>query len=408
MRVVLFRRYMGNPEKALASLHTSDCPSCREVSASGREISKPTNPTYPCILNVFETIPVAQATPYPFPLAGLPGDRQERTLVMAMKILVKIMITNHPVYIAHEETLCELLGNLLVLRTYIWYRRKGWPVGHKARNFCGESEVVEIGQGIENLGWKETCGGDQFRLWSLFCTVFLFSSTSCLVNDQLRLRSPLASVRSKHHHLLHKVGEAGYLEMVDKVLDLISDHLVPYDEVMKAMCGGTLQRACGFCGKLCTVKEVLTTQVCFKVPQVVVWPTAVGLVSCNRRRCANKLGEKLKDDNQWRFVMRSNDNVHMCDNCFQGVPIQAIHRCSQCLKKQYCSQACIVEDRTKGHTREKFCRKEGEERKVKGGRGERVKKNKEQMQKGIEYREQVHREASEELVKMVESFKKNL
>ena len=30
------------------------------------------------------------------------------------------------------------------------------------------------------------------------------------------------------------------------------------------------------------------------------------------------------------------------------------------------------------------------------------------MQKGIEYREQVHREASEELVKMMESFKKNL
>ena len=87
-----------------------------------------------------------------------------------------------------------------------------------------------------------------------------------------------------------------------------------------------------------------------------------------------------------------------------------VSRCNHCRKKQYCSRACLEQDQAAGHTPAKLCRKEGEERKVKGGRGERVKKNKEQMQKGIEYREQVHREvgASEELVKMMESFKKNL
>ena len=49
-------------------------------------------------------------------------------------------------------------------------------------------------------------------------------------------------------------------------------------------------------------------------------------------------------------------------------------RCSRCLKKKYCSQACLLQDYAKGHTRETFCKTEGEEWKVKGRKAERVEK----------------------------------
>ena len=49
-----------------------------------------------------------------------------------------------------------------------------------------------------------------------------------------------------------------------------------------------------------------------------------------------------------------------------------VFRCIWCLKKQYCSQACLLQDYAKGHTREKFCQTEGEEWKVKGSKAERV------------------------------------
>ena len=55
-------------------------------------------------------------------------------------------------------------------------------------------------------------------------------------------------------------------------------------------------------------------------------------------------------------------------------------RCIWCLKKQYCSQACLLQDYAKGHTREKFCQTEGEEWKVKGSKAERVEKERKEAQ----------------------------
>ena len=55
-------------------------------------------------------------------------------------------------------------------------------------------------------------------------------------------------------------------------------------------------------------------------------------------------------------------------------------RCIWCLKKQYCSQACLLQDYAKGHTREKFCKSEGEEWKVRGSKTERVEKERQKTQ----------------------------
>ena len=57
-------------------------------------------------------------------------------------------------------------------------------------------------------------------------------------------------------------------------------------------------------------------------------------------------------------------------------------RCSSCLTKQYCSPACLHADFEAGH-RGDLCRREGEQRKVKGGNRARVEKGKEESREGV-------------------------
>ena len=112
---------------------------------------------------------------------------------------------------------------------------------------------------------------------------------------QQRLRSPLASVAADHHHLLHRAGEgeSRYLDILDRVLELLGTELVPYTEVVKAVCGGSLERNCGFCGGAVTVRKVAVGQL-VRVAQV-----AIGLVSCTQPACARRL-EKLEDEDiEW-------------------------------------------------------------------------------------------------------------
>jgi len=404
-------RYLAKPEKARASLHTADCTPCKEEAALGDSITRPTNPTYPCIDSFCEVddMPAGLGSPHPFPLAGVPGDREERAIIALIKTLAKIEYTEHPVYLAHQEKLDRLMFSLDGLRSSLWAGRKIWPQGHR-KGGVGGRDAAEIQQEIRAIRGNYDArvpGKNKFRLWSLFRLVFDCLTSCGLVQRQLRLRSPLASVAEEHHHLLHRAGESGLLEMVDKVLDMISNKLVPYAEVVKVVCGGSLAKKCTFCGRSVTVREVMTGEIDELVPQVVVHPTNVGLVSCNRHRCAVELGAKLDEDYTWSFAVQGSTNAHMCDHCFQLVPIRAIHRCSTCLTKQYCSQACIQQDAAAGHVVGKFCSTEVEARKVKGSRRERVERGEQRARKGLETTLKVHRAAGapESLMAVMESFK---
>ena len=81
-------------------------------------------------------------------------------------------------------------------------------------------------------------------------------------------------------------------------------------------------------------------------------------------------------------------------------------RCSICLTKQYCSPACWHADVEAGH-RGDLCRREGEQRKVKGGKRARVEKGKEESREVVNnVLELVKRQgAVDGVIKMVESFK---
>ena len=102
------------------------------------------------------------------------------------------------------------------------------------------------------------------------------------------------------HHLLHRAGEGEgrFLDILDRVLELLITELVPYTVVVRAVCGGSLERNCGFCGGAVTVRKVAVGQL-VRVAQVAIYPTAIGLVSCTQPACARRL-EKLEDEDiEW-------------------------------------------------------------------------------------------------------------
>ena len=137
-----FPRYLADATKAKASLHTASCISCRQVVATGEEIKNPANPTYPCV-NKWAPDTASLGSPHPFPLAGVPGDRQETGLIVLSKLLAKAMLTGGPVWAIRLQELASLLVSC---RADIWARRKIYPEGLGGRRLdvLVEKEMVTL------------------------------------------------------------------------------------------------------------------------------------------------------------------------------------------------------------------------------------------------------------------------
>jgi hypothetical protein len=71
--------YLGGKKKSPVSVHTkASCSGCSNKVKAG----KYKNPSYPCIHPRYTNTDVNLWSPHPFPLEGLPGDRQERIVIL--------------------------------------------------------------------------------------------------------------------------------------------------------------------------------------------------------------------------------------------------------------------------------------------------------------------------------------
>ena len=61
--------------------------------------------------------------PHPFPLTGPPEDRVEKMLNAAQKILLKIKVTENPVYLLQPQQVDELERDLWDLRCKMYFIR---------------------------------------------------------------------------------------------------------------------------------------------------------------------------------------------------------------------------------------------------------------------------------------------
>jgi len=160
---------------------------------------------------------------------------------------------------------------------------------------------------------------------------------------------------------------------VAKLIEAFSGEEFPcFKELLKIVCGGTLQQKCSFCDANMTVTAVYgEVEGCYKfTATVAVLPYMAPLFSCRRNDCGSKMIDKVFAHQKWQTGVTATTNKLLssrCDYCFKLS--EKVHRCSKCLTKSWCSRSCQEKDWEEKH--KEFCIKGGrgaaDQRKVKGG-----------------------------------------
>ena len=83
----------------------------------------PSNPNYVCIFEYVDWSLLPPTFPHPFPLTGPPEDRIEKMLNAAQRILLKIKVTENPVYLMQPQQVDQLEADLWDLRSTIYLIR---------------------------------------------------------------------------------------------------------------------------------------------------------------------------------------------------------------------------------------------------------------------------------------------
>ena len=117
-------KYLGGIKKAKHSEHDRDaCKTCIASNSVGDLVFSPTNSNYVCIFQYTDLKLLPTTYPHPFPLTGSPEDRIEKMLTAAVRVLLKIKVTENPVYLLQrlqvdelEKCLWDLKGKLYLNR----------------------------------------------------------------------------------------------------------------------------------------------------------------------------------------------------------------------------------------------------------------------------------------------------
>ena len=267
-----------------------DCPASRED-----------DPTYPSLearmLRAMKSLPPCLSSHQPFPLAGLPGDRTERIVIVLQKLLLKIVLTKHEVTEKCSKELDDLQQIMFENRTAIWFNRKTKPKPEFnevviASINPGDDEVDMIKKKTGRLYHEYTLSDDHFRLWDLFMIVHtILDYTTGPLACQRDFKDALAMVPDSLRPLVEQAQASTYLEVVDKVLDALEPQVVPYIDIVKIICGGSLEKQCSVCSKQVTVAEV--SQIKKRIGRVAAWFNTInmGVVRCERMSCLDQFNQ---------------------------------------------------------------------------------------------------------------------
>ena len=100
-------KYLGGIKKEKHSEHNKEtCKTCIASNSLGDLVLSPTNPNYVCTFETIDWNKMLPTFPHPFPLS--PEDRVEMMVDVAQKILLKIKVTENPVYLAEPRQVDEL------------------------------------------------------------------------------------------------------------------------------------------------------------------------------------------------------------------------------------------------------------------------------------------------------------
>jgi len=298
---------------------------------------------------------------HPFPALELQGNPKATLVMLALKVLDEMQFRNQSVYTKVSSKLAQLQAEMTKFMATTWANKKIFP--EKFCSFCDVSEIYFLYTETSITADKELFGQD---LWSTLHLV-LGRLPSCDAVEMLNsLKGPREVVPAKLWiGLQQEVGQ--FPSRVAELIQALSGEQLPsYQELLKIFCGGNLSQACTFCS---TRKHVVAVSEevkgCFVgFPAVSILPFLPPLFDCGAKTCKEKHVSKTIDLTQLYCGLsatRAKLQSRRCDYCFMLA--EKVHRCGECLTKNYCSRECLLKDSGENHS--KFCHKGEEERKVK-------------------------------------------
>jgi len=382
-------KYLAKQKVKSKSRHNkATCLVCKEVKMTGMvEMTKPGNPVLACPLadnnQGQRMINFISSTNLPFPLPEMTGQfhtKAEATITLMMRILLKMKLTEHPVWVINSKAAQELYDVLEEGRIRCWtvYRhiipgpRLDFVVGIALQTFI-LNRIEDLTSTCFDLFSDDRFKDHEFKLWNTF--MMLRSFLRMLNFDGCRNTAEQMGLPEISEDLMRtRVSSTQFNKIFQKILDKLNGGVVPFMALVEIICDGQLRQPCQGCLKEVTVSDVI---VGLKRPSSDQEPTllfgSISVSVCGQQACVQSTAHHVEEGRKLDMVygkLAGQFGADMCDYCalyFKGV---RGHRCSRCLTKVYCGEECRDQD---WRIHKLVCRDGEVERKRKGGKQARKK-----------------------------------
>ena len=311
-------------------------------------------------------------------------------LIAAQKILLKIKVTENPVYLLQPQQVDALEKDLWDMRCKIYLNRVCGGDQDSAMRMPLHKGTLNLCQKIFHLpssAWKAivekvgyyfnqmyTCGDDYKLLLTLSLLIQLIRDTAFL-----HLESSFKSSISLPSNFRQMSKKDEFLEVADKIIEALDQEIVPFRDLAAIACGGKTQQNCSQCHKKIVVQGIVLYDLPVRASLTEITFNSIETrrYVCESSECYKKErhGKDKKYTSWFMAVITTHSRLHetRCDHCFLLAPLNEVHR-SKCRTKSYCSQVCRDAD----DTVHKICcnpdkgQRRIEERKVKIGGKDKV------------------------------------
>lgn len=335
-------KYLGGLKKAKDSEHKKEtCKTCIASDSVGDLVFSPSNPNYACIFEYVDWSLLPPTFPHPFPLNGPPEDRIEKMVNAAQKILLKIKVTENPVYLFQPQQVDQLEKELWEMRSKLYFNRiRGDKDPKRILDFItfefpsSPWEVI-----AEKAGFHfNQMYGDNYKPLLTLALLLQLICAAIYLHLENALKS--SSALPREFRQMSKADE--FFGVVDKIIEALDREVVPFRELAAIACGGKPEQRCSQCRKEIIVQGILL-DVNVRMSNVIVFnPVETERFICESSECFEKEDHRIFSKVSWRLaVMSTHSRLRetKCDNCFLLAPLNEVHR-SKCRTKNYCSQVC--------------------------------------------------------------------
>jgi len=342
------------------------CLVCKEVTMTGMvKMIRPGNPVLGCPMalvnqgvnmNIF-----LSSTNLPFRLPEMTGrfkTKVEATLTFMMRILLKMKLTNHPVWSICYKKLGDLYKWLESTRISCWGQYCKIIPGPKLDHALvfhlqGHLKLIlelmsSIAKLVNAAGFKDQ---GELKPWD---TLKVLSSFLFMLRMEIwrNVAEHSGVILDMSEDLLRRrVTSVQFNEVWQQILDKMHGGLVPYLTLVTVVCGGKLRQTCSMCLEEVQVSDVIGwdgdnyTEELRSIQCPLLHFGIITAAVCSKVLCVESVDGILSNQETKGLILTYGKlylelNGDRCDFCALNYSGVRGHRCSKCKTKVYCGEQC--------------------------------------------------------------------